>query len=293
MKTQDILARVNDAMAPYAAIERATDSRSYNADSIAFDMKTRLASLAAELEAQLRLEIAASKGTVNATRTITAMLNQVKRADMRPSLMYAWEDADGRQCACDGFRAFRLREHLPLEPRPSDAADPIDLTNVFPRTLDNYAKMPMPSANEVKAFIAVERAKWTGKRNSFTAYWDFGEGKPAVNAQYLLDMIAVFPDAAEAFYHPSIERRTAIIIQTERGDALLMPAWTTAKADWFAKKAKAAEEAQRAEREEVQRRKFNADVLNEYLKSYAEKSKADPTYSLTPDQFADMAQYAA
>ena len=43
MRTQEILARVNDAMAPYTAIERG----SCNAEGIAFDIKTRLELLAA------------------------------------------------------------------------------------------------------------------------------------------------------------------------------------------------------------------------------------------------------
>ena len=220
MKTQEILARVNDAMSPYAAIERAEDSRSYNAESIAFDMKTRLAQLAADLEAQVRMECAASNGTTNATRTITKMLARCKK-DFRTALHYAWLDSQGRQCVCDGFRAFRLNEPLPLEPRPDNAGDPIDLDKIMPDG-KGYAATPLPSAKELRAHIAVEKAKAGGKRG-VSPLWDFGEGKPVVQAEYLLDVVSVFPDATEIFYGTGEKLMSALFVHCDAGDAILLP----------------------------------------------------------------------
>ena len=291
MKTQEILARVNDAMAPYAAIERG----SCNAEGIAFDIKTRLDLLAADLEAQLRQEIASAKGTGNATRTVTAMLNAVKRNDTcRTSLHYAWTDKQGRQCVCDGYRAFRLNEPLELEPRPADADEPIDLDKIVPDTsADGWLTMPLPTVKEVKAHVAVERAK--NRRGG--VIWDFGEGRPAVNAAYLIDALTVLPDAAEVFYRPGVGLLSPLVFKAANGDGVLLPVRTERVMAEYEKARNAEqlarEEARRAERDAVERRKFHAAVLEDLLRNYREKAAKDAAYSLTPDEFANMAQYAA
>lgn len=291
MRTQEILARVNDAMAPYAAIERG----SCNAEGIAFDIKTRLDLLAADLEAQLRQEIASAKGTGNATRTVTAMLNAVKKSDTcRTSLHYAWTDKQGRQCVCDGYRAFRLTEPLELEPRPADADEPIDLDKIIPDTsADGWLTMPLPTVKEVKAFVAVERAK----NRRAGAIWDFGEGRPAVNAAYLIDALTVLPDASEVFYRPGVGLLNPLVFKSERGDGVLLPVRTERVMAEYEKARNAEqlarEEARRAERDAVERRKFHAAVLEDLLRNYREKAAQDAAYSLTPDEFANMAQYAA
>lgn len=223
MKTQEILTRVNDALRPFEAIEKARDSRDVNAWSVATDMRDRLAALVSDLEAQVRGEIAASNGTVNATRTITRILNRCKKESFRTSLHYAWQDKDGRQCICDGFQAYRLKEPLPLEPRPDNAGDPIDLDKIFPDIGKDYAPVPLPSLQEVKSFIAIERAKYTGKRGGFVALWDFGAGKPVVNAEYLRDLLQVFPDAAEIFCGTGLKMLSPLVVRCDAGDAVMLP----------------------------------------------------------------------
>ena len=212
MTTAEILARVNAALS-------LCDSGA--SPSMA------LCALRDDLEAQIRLESAASRGALNATRTIKAMLDSLKKNDARKALHYAWIDGEGRQCACDGYRAYRLREHLPLEPRPEDAGEAIDLDRIMPDvSTGRYAAVPLPSMAELRAFIAVERAKHTFKRGKRAPdiYYDLGDGAPLVNAQYLLDMLAVFPDAAEIFYSYAADGRYApLVIRSERGDGILLP----------------------------------------------------------------------
>lgn len=218
MTTQEILARVNDAMAPFAPVESAQDSRGYNAESVMRDMHGKLRLLAADLEAQLRQEIAASHGTGNAARIISAMLKE--QLNSRKSLAYPWIDSQGRQCACDGFQAYRLRNHLALPERPDDAGEPIDLDRIFPPDLNGWKPLPMPSAKELRAFIAVERAKWTGRKKDFNAAWSFGEHAPSVNAQYLLNAATVFPAAKTIFWNTLV---SPLVLPCDAGDALVMP----------------------------------------------------------------------
>lgn len=258
MNTQEILARVNDAMAPYAAIERAEDSRSYNADSIAYDMKVRIAQLAADLEAQVRMECAASKGATNATRTITKMLARCKKESFRTSLHYAWTDGEGRQCVCDGYRAFRFKEPLPLEPRPENAGEAIDLDKIMPNGRD-YAATPLPSAQELRSYIAIEKAKSGGKRGT-CPLWDFGEGKPVVRADYLLDLVQVFPDAAEIFYGVGEKLLSPLFVRCDAGEAILLPVRANRVVAEIAAARKAKEDADQA------------------IKAQAEAEGRDPEY---------------
>ena len=217
MNTQDILTRVNAAMALVPKDD---------AYAIPGTVFGELSTLASDLEAKLRLEYASSKGATDATRTITKMLNYMKKHDCRESLHYAWLDSDGRQCACDGYRAYRLKEPLPLEPRPENAGEAFNLDNIIPKDLRGYAAVPLPSLQEVKAHIAVERAKYTGKRGGFVALWDFGEGKPVVNAEFLRDLLQVFPDAAEIFCGVGTKLYSPLYVRCDAGEAVLLPVRT-------------------------------------------------------------------
>ena len=218
MTTQEILARVNDAASPFAIVEASQDSRGYNAESVMRDMHSKLRLLAADLEAQLRQEIAASRGTGNAARIITSMLKA--QLESRKALAYPWIDAEGRQCACDGFQAYRLREHMPLPERPEDAGAPIDLGRIFPADLTGWKPLPMPSAKDLRAFIAVERAKWTGKPKDFNAAWSFGDHAPSVSAKYLLNAATVFPAADTIYWNTLV---SPLVLACDAGDALVMP----------------------------------------------------------------------
>ena len=71
MKTQDILARVNGALAQCTP------------ENVPFSLNHELKQLAADLEAQVRREIAASKGVGSAARIITAMLKGPRIAARR------------------------------------------------------------------------------------------------------------------------------------------------------------------------------------------------------------------
>lgn len=211
MKTQEILARVNAAMAIVPKDE------AYPVPGTIYGELTQLAS---ELEAQIRLECASERGVTNATRTITKMLNYLKKHDGRESLHYAWIDSEGRQCVCDGYRAFRFKEPLPLEPRPENAGEAIDLDKIMPDG-NGYASSPLPSAKELKALIAIEKAR--AGRGYRGAKWDFGDGKPIVNAEFLLDLVQVFPDATEIFHGVGTKICSTMFARCDAGDAILLP----------------------------------------------------------------------
>lgn len=214
MTTRDILSRVNEI----AAI-------AYKGDA-PLPVSRALGELRDALEDQVRTETAASGGALNALKTVKAMLAASKKSG-RTALGYAWTDGEGRQCVCDGFRAYRLRELLPLEPRPENAGEGIDLDKIFPDTANGlYAVAPLPSASDLKAYIAVARAKQgpckRGQRPDII--FRISDDGPAVNAEYLLDLIAVFPDATHIMYNATCTGAlTPLVVRTERGDAVLLP----------------------------------------------------------------------
>ena len=256
MNTREILTRVNAARAIISKDEQ------YVCPGTVYG---ELSFLIRDLEAQLRGEVAASKGTTSATRTITKMLERCKKESFRTALHYAWLDKDGRQCVCDSYRAFRFKEPLPLEPRPDNAGDAIDLDKVMPDG-NGYAATPLPSAKEIKAHIAIERAKYTGKRGGFSCTWDFGEGKPVVNAEYLLDLVQVFPDATEIFYGPGEKLMSPLFVRCDAGEAILLPLRTT-----------------RVVAEVAAARQEKADA-EQAIKAQAEAEGRDPEYILEREE---------
>ena len=273
MKTEIILARVNEVLA-------------LNDDDLS-TARCKLEALSADLAEQVRAEYAASRGEANAARTISALLKANKKDSGRTALHYAWIDGKGRQCVCDGFRAFRLNEALPLEERPADAGEPLNLDKVVPDIRRGYAAAALPGAKEVKAFIALERA---AKGRKVSPVWDFGKGKPAVNAAYLLDLLNVLPDAAEIYCGGPFSPMYA---KSERGDAVLLPVRAEAKNAEYAEYAEAQRARQQAAKDAADRDKFRADVLGNMLEKYNERVQNDPQYALTPDDFANMVQYVS
>ena len=209
--TESILARVYSAL---ACAEAGTA------------VAAELSGLRDALEQQLRAETASSRGTLSALKTVQRMLAYC-RSEHRTALAYAWTDGQGRQCACDGFRAYRLAagHHLDLEPRPDDAGKPVDLDRVFPDTASGrYIDAAVPAVAALRACIATHRARWAGvparKRPDCT--WQFPETGMIVNAQFLLDALTVLPGARILLPLFTIVG-APLVLRSDAGDGLLLP----------------------------------------------------------------------
>ena len=277
MKTDSILARVN------AILDL------HNEPS---PTRTELEKLADDLAAQVRMECAASKGNANALRTVNAILKRVRRDGRREQLMYAWVDGKNRQCICDGFTAYRLHEHLPLEERPESAGPGVNLDAIL-RPRDEYSvELPLPSFGELKAHVALEHAK-NGRKH--TPLWDFGPGRPLVNAQLLQEMLAILPDAKLVCLPGSSGLISALYAISQRGDGLLLPV----RDKDFAARATQAEELALATRTEAlfaQARELTADQrsakLRKLYREYRSNACENEAYALTLEGFASLAALA-
>lgn len=206
MKAEKVLARVND-------IVMITDANTNTA--------SELQKFAKELEEQVRMEYAASTGKASIAKAMRDVLELARKEHKMLALQYAWIDNEGRQCVCDGYRAIRLWNPVPLEERPNDAGNPINLDKIIPSTLHDYNAIPLPTRGELKAFIATERALY-GKKH--VPIWDIANGEFAVDARYLLTLVDALPDATEIYYSSTCDgRRKPLYMQSASGDAVLLP----------------------------------------------------------------------
>ena len=158
-----------------------------------------------------------------AARLLNAMISGVDEA--REALRHAWIDSDGRMCACDGYRAYRL--NVPVAGVPDiEAEKAIDLDRIFPTTIDESKALDLPALADVRAMI--DEDKRHEKRGEEASYLftfgtsDNGELLPAVNIKYLADMLQMFPNA-RAYYSTPV---SPIVFKDENGDALLLPVRT-------------------------------------------------------------------
>ncbi len=210
MTTADILTRVNAARA---------------CDDMPITARMELEKLATDLAAKIRKETAAERGCASAVTTLTRILKDAGKN--RPQLGGAWLDKQGRQCTCNGYIAFRLKEAIPLPSIP-EKTEPLDLAAVIdPVERRENIPVPTPDRQEVKAFITLEKAA-NGKKH--TPVWDFGPGFPAVNAELLYDFLSVLPDAKLHAAATGKNRYFGPLYATSKlGDGVLLPVRASSK----------------------------------------------------------------
>ena len=122
-----------------------------------------------------------------------------------------WLDDDGRACATDGYRAFRFDPGVYLiVGEISPDADP----KMFNRLWDHLSEkcteaLELPDLASLKRHIVIESAT----RHGYPVYkFPMTSCATSVNAEYLFDLMLVFPDV----YSP-------LIAQSADGDAILLP----------------------------------------------------------------------
>ncbi len=131
----------------------------------------------------------------------------------REILHGAWTDKEGWQVVCDGFRAIRMKDHLDALP----TAQGTDIDRLWTSARENRTEMKLPTIGEVKAAIASQKAAGAEK-----ILYDFGDGKPAVDAKFLLDMLKLGLDDT-AMISQRAPMTSAIYMRGEGVEALLLP----------------------------------------------------------------------
>ena len=141
-----------------------------------------------------------------------------KNQPKREKFHTAWIDAAGRQCVCDGYRAYRLNARLDAVETTPDQI-PMDLDKIFaPLDAGKVEEIPAPDADAVR--LETIHGKNAGKYGTF----DFGSGLPAFNAEYLQEILRLFPGAK--WYLEQDENRrlcSPAFIVHEAGSACICP----------------------------------------------------------------------
>lgn len=146
--------------------------------------------------------------------------HMLKGANARANkaLAYTWTDKNGLQCACDGYRAYRLRKALPLPVLPDDLK-PFDLERIFDPVIKRRSiRLAYVDRGELNAYIELQRAEHGCKH---APVWEFGDGLPTVNAVYLFELLTVLPDAV-LMVDPE-NPLSPVYAASDLGDAVLLP----------------------------------------------------------------------
>lgn len=136
----------------------------------------------------------------------------------KESLTYA-PIQNNKQCVCDGYRAVRLVNHLAGLPELPENIQYVDLNGIVQRSSD-MTEIELPDAAKLSAYIKTYKAEH-GKKASKPMF-DFGEEYQVVDAEYLLDMLLLIPDAKA--YSVKNKGTSVIYFENEAGDdGVLLP----------------------------------------------------------------------
>ncbi len=178
-----------------------------------------LITLCAALRDDMRTEANKASGKANIERAMRAI---IKNAPEHMRQLQGAFVRDGKQYACDGYRAMRLNTPIDLPAPPVPCT--MDIGRFIDEARHNATKpLETPTLGVLKAHIktkkAENKAKYGKGANKEKILWDFGEGRPVVNAAYLLDILTAFPDATITY-----STLTApLYFSHADGEAILLP----------------------------------------------------------------------
>ncbi len=160
----------------------------------------------------------------NAASIIKGMF---RRKGMYDHMKTTWIDEKGRQCACDGFRAYRL--NVPIAGFPDAGLPVINLEKIFPQGMSEFKKIEnAPTLDDLNRLYNDDKAHVMKTRKGEIYYDDDeprghyffdGDGAPVVNLEYLRDMLKMFPDA-EIYWKNAV---SLLYFKSADGDGVLLP----------------------------------------------------------------------
>ena len=171
------------------------------------DVASVLAKLILDVKSDMEMDYAKKNGVGEKLKSAKRIL---KRAKGRPVLEYAYTEESGIQNICDGFCLVRLTEPLTLPELPSKERY-IDVKRVMPKQI-NPITLTLPSINELKSYYKLKKAE-----KPKVVHYDFGEELPLVNAEMLIDVMTLVPNAVAKW------EKYSIVFVNDNGDyGLLM-----------------------------------------------------------------------
>lgn len=181
-----------------------------------------LHALREEAAAEIRREEAKRSGNASRQKAAERIIKSAKSAQpSRPYMHGAWID-NNKQYICDGFRVVRFNEPLPLESIP-EGVEPLNASRIIAPGMNTGATLDLPELGELRAHIKTEKARIKAEKlRGIVPLWDFGDGLPAVDAQYLADMLEALPGCTATAAKDRPELRI-VYFESENGDGGLCP----------------------------------------------------------------------
>lgn len=173
----------------------------------------------AEAVAEARAEIFRQESKNCGRSRILSAVKRIFSISELEKFAGGWTGKDGRQYFCSGFHGVALKNHLSVS--ECEGLENIESV-VAPENLpENYIFLDIPDRATVSGHIKTEKAtRKRGQKNGVV--WDFGEGKPIVNASYLLDMLDALPGAT-AYFSGNKPEISPIYFRGDDGDGVLLP----------------------------------------------------------------------
>lgn len=205
MNATQILKNVNESIEAYAVSDYGK-------------MMENLYTLRREMREQIMAESAKADGKreeqKHANRILKRLQKYLDRQCMNGASGALWNN--GTQLIFDSYCAIRMKSPLPVQDAVNvSIADQVEgFVNAASHNMG--AVLELPQKNELKSILKLYKAGDLPLKK-----YDFGEGLPAVDAEFLLDVLSVVGGGATAI--ASTDAMRGIYISGANGDAVLMP----------------------------------------------------------------------
>lgn len=158
------------------------------------------------------------------TQTLAAVKRILKEGQKAPQETLHYTDTwNGLQIVADGYRVIGLNTPLANLPERPAHVTPMQWEKLMPKPSETKP-ITLPDPAELKVWISRQKEAWKASHNGSTKAmpymrYDFGYGKPTVNAAFLLDMLEALP-GCQAEYTDTLK---PIHFTADSGIGLLMP----------------------------------------------------------------------
>ena len=193
-----------------------------DASGLADSVAAILGQFAADLDADEKTECAKRTGTGNAKKALEKTLKNAPQDFLKKA-----RTVNGRQIVCDSWTLYAL--DAPVELSPEFVQDVNDgrvdgiVNKVLPAARENNGDaLRVPDAATLRLHIKNGKAEKKTRKDKTPVIYDFGDGLPAVNAEYLANIIDIYGDAVQLIAS-SRGPLNAVYIKSERGDGVIMP----------------------------------------------------------------------
>lgn len=183
-----------------------------------------LAVIYTEAKAEYNTELAKSAGKLDTKKAAESMLKIMRESRPRAG---AVKTTDGKYIFASPYHGIRIADNFNIT---AWQGVPPDFERIFNGTAQNAGeRLTPPSAAEVKEIIRKTKAENKGKKKYAKAVplYDFGENAPAVNAEYLLQIMQAIGEDLTITAAAEKPMFSGLYIYTDMGDAILMPSKKT------------------------------------------------------------------